>query len=309
MKHLGSWILGFGIVALIGCGGGPEETPPAATGKPKVVATIGMIADVAARIAGDHADVEGLMASGIDPHLYKASEGDVSKLQSADLILYNGLNLEGKMADVLVKVGRQRPVLAVTEEVSETFLREPPEFAGHYDPHIWFDVELWQMILDPIARELSAVAPAHAAEFKANAEKLKVELTELEAWVKSEIAKVPESQRVLVTAHDAFGYFGAKYGFEVVGIQGISTVSEAGLKDVERVVNLIVSRKIKAIFVESSVPRRAIEAVQEACRAKGHEVAIGGELFSDAMGAPGTEEGTYVGMVRHNVTTIVNALQ
>ncbi|MEK8023701.1 MAG: zinc ABC transporter substrate-binding protein [Candidatus Hydrogenedentota bacterium] len=300
------------IVALVVAACGQSAAPGGggeAKGKPKVVATIGMIADVAKRIAGEHADVEGLMASGVDPHLYKASEGDVRKLDEAQLVLYNGLNLEGKMGDIFVKMSRRRQVVAVSEEIPQDQLREPPEFAGHYDPHIWFDVSLWEKSLTPIERELSALVPGQAAVFKANAEKLRAELIALDSWVLEQIATIPPEQRVLITAHDAFGYFGRRYGMEVLGLQGISTVSEAGLKDVERVVDTIVSRKIKAIFVESSVPRKSIEAVQAACRAKGHEVAIGGQLYSDAMGEAGTAEGTYIGMVRANVNTIVNALR
>ena len=280
-----------------------------AAGPPRVLATIGMIGDVAARIAGENAEVESMMQAGVDPHLYKATEGDVRRLGGADLILYNGLNLEGKMGDVLVKVGRTRPVVAVSEGVPKEELREPPEFAGHYDPHIWFDVSLWAKTIDPIVAALGEIEPASAPAFRANGDALRAELLELDAWVKKEIASIPAERRVLVTAHDAFGYFGRRYGIEVTGLQGISTVSEAGLGDVERVVDTIVARKIPAIFVESSVPRRAIEAVQKACESKGWSVKIGGELFSDAMGPAGTPEGTYVGMVRHNVKTIVEALR
>ncbi len=278
-------------------------------GSLRIVATIGMIGDVASRIAKQDAHVDAMMGPGVDPHLYKATEGDIRRLTEADLILYNGLNLEGKMGDILVKVGRSRPVVAVSESVPENLLREPPEFAGHYDPHIWFDVSLWAMTIDPIVRELSSLDPDRAAEYRRNGEALKKELLDLDAWVASEIASIPKERRVLVTAHDAFGYFGERYGIEVKGLQGISTVAEAGLADVERLVETVVSRKVPAIFVESSVPRRAIEAVQKACESRGHSVKIGGELFSDAMGAADSPEGTYPGMVRHNVRTIVEALR
>lgn len=274
-----------------------------------VVTTTGMIADAAARVAGRGARVEALMGPGVDPHLYKASESDVRKLAEADLILYNGLHLEGKMGDILVKLARTRPVVAVSEEVPPDELREPPELAGQTDPHIWFDVQLWARTLAPIAGALAELDPGRAGEYRAAAEAYHRELVELDAWVAGRIAEIPEDQRVLVTAHDAFGYFGRRYGVEVVGLQGLSTLAEAGLKDVDRVVDLVVGRGIKAIFVESSVPRRSIEAVQAACRARGHEVAIGGQLFSDAMGAAGTPEGTYPGMVRANVNTIVEALR
>ncbi len=298
------------VAAIPGCGGPATDAPGAGgAGRPlKAVCTIGMITDMVQRVAGEHAVVEGLMASGVDPHLYKASEGDVQKLGAADIIFYNGLNLEGKMGDILVKMSRTRPVIAVTEDIPLDLLREPPEFAGHYDPHVWFDVSLWARTVDAIARSLSERDPAHASDFARNAAALKAELAALDSTVIERIATIPSDQRVLVTAHDAFGYFGQRYGLEVIGLQGISTSAEAGLADVERVVDLILSRRIRAIFVESSVPRRTIEAVQAACRSRGHEVAIGGELFSDAMGAPGTPEGTYTGMVRANVETIVNAL-
>jgi manganese/zinc/iron transport system substrate-binding protein len=268
-----------------------------------------MIADTASRIAGPHAQVDALMGPGVDPHLYKASESDVTRLARADLILYNGLHLEGKMSDILVQMARERPVVAVGSAAPESELREPPEFAGQYDPHIWFDVRLWSLTVGLIEGELSKLDPAHAADFKRNADIVRADLEELDAWVEEQISTIPMEQRVLVTAHDAFGYFGRRYRIDVRGLQGISTAAEAGLKDVEALVDLIVSRKVKAIFVETSVPRKSIEAVQAACKARGHDVAIGGLLFSDAMGAAGTPEGAYVGMVQHNVNTIVGALR
>jgi len=294
--------------AMAGCGGG-GESPAGAKGPIHVVATTGIIADVAQRIAGPHARVEALMGPGVDPHLYKASESDVRRLSEADLVLYNGLHLEGKMGDILTKMARTRPVVAVTEEIPQDLLREPPEFLGQYDPHVWFDVSMWAKTLGPITRELSALDPEHAKEFEANAAALGKELDELDAWVKAQILTIPEPHRILVTAHDAFGYFGRRYGMQVVGIQGISTLSEAGLKDVDRVVSLVVDQKVPAIFIESSVPRRSIEAVQAAVRSRGHEAAIGGQLYSDSLGAAGSPAGTYPGMVRANVATIVNALK
>lgn len=292
-----------------GCAAPAGEEAARREGPLRVVTTTGLIGDAARAVAGPHAEVESLMSTGVDPHLYKASESDVRKLAEADLILYNGLHLEGKMADVLVKMARSRPVVAVTEEIPEELLREPPELAGQYDPHVWFDVSLWRRTLEPIVRELSALDPAHAADYRANADRFAAELEALDTWVEERAAELPPERRLLVTAHDAFGYFGRRYGFEVVGIQGISTVSEAGLQDVERVVDLVVERRVPALFVESSVPRRAIEAVQAAVRSRGHEVTIGGELYSDSMGPAGTEAGTYPGMVRHNVDTIVDALK
>lgn len=295
-------------LALAGCGG-EAGSQARREGPLRIVATTSIIADTARRVAGEHAQIEALMGPGVDPHLYKASESDVRRLGEADLILYNGLHLEGKMGDILTKMARSRPVIAVTEEIPQDQLREPPEFAGQYDPHVWFDVSLWARTLQPITRELSALDPENAGAYQANAAAFEKELTELDAWVKQRIETIPPAQRVLITAHDAFGYFGRRYGMEVMGLQGISTLSEAGLKDVDRVVETVAERGIKAIFVESSVPRRSIEAVQAAVRSQGREVAIGGQLYSDALGAASSPAGTYAGMVRANVDTIVDALK
>jgi manganese/zinc/iron transport system substrate-binding protein len=314
MPKLPRWLLPqLLLLAPLGLGCRGEAVPAgdaSATAAPiRVVATTGMIADAARHVGGARAEVVALMGPGVDPHLYKASESDVTRLQAAQLVLYNGLHLEGKMADVLVKMARTRPVVAVSETVPAEQLREPPEFQGQYDPHIWFDVRLWASTLDAIAAAYAEVDPAHADEYRANAAAYREELLALDAWVEARIAELPPERRLLVTAHDAFGYFGRRYGVDVVGLQGISTLAEAGLRDVERVVDLVVERRVKAIFVESSVPRRAIEAVQAAAAERGHQVTIGGQLFSDAMGAPDTTEGTYVGMVRHNANTLVDALR
>ena len=280
----------------------------AGDGRLRVVATTGMIGDLAARLGGEHVQVRTLMGPGVDPHLYKASESDVRALAEAGLVLYNGLHLEGKMGDVLVKLARTRPVLAVTEDLPRDALREPPEFAGQYDPHVWFDVSLWAKTVGPVERELARLDPEHAADYARRRAELEAELSALDAWVAERIATIPERQRVLVTAHDAFGYFGRRYGMRVVGLQGISTLAEAGLSDVERVVREILDARVPAIFVESSVPRKSIEAVQAAVAARGFQVLIGGQLHSDALGAAGSPAGTYVGMVRTNVDTIVTAL-
>lgn len=299
------------LTVLTACGPQPGSPEHGAGdgGPPAVVATTNIIADTARRVAGADARVEALMGPGVDPHLFKASESDVRRLAEADLILYNGLHLEGKMTDILVKMARQRPVVAVAENVPEGVLREPPEFAGQYDPHVWFDVSLWRTTLEVIASELARLDPAHADDYRTRAAVYAAELEELDAWVEEQVASLPEERRLLITAHDAFGYFGQRYGVEVVGIQGISTLTEAGLRDVERVVDLVVEREVPALFVESSVPRRTVEAVQAAVRDRGHEVEIGGELFSDSLGAAGSPGGTYVGMVRHNVSTLVEALR
>ncbi|HEX5044688.1 MAG TPA: zinc ABC transporter substrate-binding protein [Candidatus Polarisedimenticolaceae bacterium] len=297
----------WGLLLLLGACASPSGTSPAG-GPLRVVATTGMIGDLAARLGGEHARVRTLMGPGVDPHLYKASEGDVRTLAEADLVLYNGLHLEGKMGDVLVKLARTRPVLAVTEDLPREALREPPEFLGQYDPHVWFDVSLWVKTAAPVERELARLDPAHAADYAQRRTALEAELVALDGWVTERIATIPERQRVLVTAHDAFGYFGRRYGMRVVGLQGISTLAEAGLADVDRVVHTILDARIPAIFVESSVPRKSIEAVQAAVRARGFDVVIGGQLHSDALGAAGSPAGTYAGMVRANVETIVGAL-
>lgn len=275
----------------------------------KVVTTTGMIADIAAIVAGDRAEVTGLMGPGVDPHLYKATEGNVAALQNADIIFYNGLHLEAQMTGIFERMNDQGiRTVAVTDNIDRNALRAPPEFAGNYDPHVWFDVTMWMSAVETVRDTYIDMDPTHAENYEANAADLLVDLEELHAYVLEQAGRVAEDQRVLVTAHDAFNYFGRAYGFEVRGLQGISTESEAGTADVQMLADFIAERQIPAIFVESSVPQRNIEAVQAAVVAKGFNIEIGGELFSDAMGTPGTPEGTYIGMVRHNIDTIVNAL-
>jgi manganese/zinc/iron transport system substrate-binding protein len=301
-------------VVFWGCGGNAAPKAAASGKKPeqvgplRVTATTGMIADTARAIGGEHVVVTGLMGPGVDPHLYKATQGDLEKLQSADLVLYNGLHLEGRMADVLVKLARTVKTVQVTETIPVERLREPPEFSGHYDPHVWFDVSLWKPVSERIRDALIEADPAHAAAYQRRAENYLSELDALDAYARAEIARIPPEHRVLVTAHDAFGYFGRAYGIEVLGLQGISTASEYGLRDVERLVETIVARKIRAVFVESSVSPRSIEALIAGAKARGHEVKIGGELYSDALGAADGPAGSYIGMVRHNVDTIVRGL-
>ena len=273
----------------------------------RVVATIGMIADAAERVGGARVEVEGLMGPGIDPHLYKASEGDVRRLERADVVLYGGLHLEAKMADVLERIGDRRITQAVTEGIPRA--RLIGDGAGGHDPHVWFDVALWALAVEQVRDTLAAADPTHADTYRRNAATYLAELRELDAWVRREAARVPRERRVIITAHDAFAYFGRAYGFEVRGLQGISTASEAGAGDVQRLADHIADRRIPAIFVESSVSPRTIEAVREAVRSRGFDVRIGGSLFSDAMGDEGTPEGTYVGMVRHNVEAIVGGLR
>lgn len=275
----------------------------------RITATTGMVAEVGARVGGDAVAVQALMGPGVDPHLYKVSESDLARLSEAELILYNGLNLEGKMADVLSRMGGSgRRAVAIAESIPADQLREPPEFKGHPDPHVWFDVALWRQTLAPAMEALAALRPESKSLFEQNMRAYDTELDELDRYCRAELARIPRGRRLLVTAHDAFGYFGRAYDVEVMGLQGISTLSEYSLRDVEKLVEIIVSRRVKAVFVESSVASRSIEAVAAGCKARGHQVRIGGTLFSDAMGAAGSPEGTYAGMVRHNVRTIVEAL-
>jgi manganese/zinc/iron transport system substrate-binding protein len=306
MRILQSTLLIFlGATLLAGCT--PPE-PAEAADRLNVVTTVGMIKDAAENVGGDHVRVTGLMGPGVDPHLYKASEGDVRRLYRADVIFYGGLHLEARMAEVLAEMGERTRSVAVSEAIPTDSLKAPPEFQGAYDPHVWFDVRLWMMTVPRITEALAEADPAHAAEYRANAARYLAELEALDRYVRAQAARVPEEKRVLVTAHDAFNYFGRAYGFQVRGLQGISTASEAGTADVQELAAFIAERRIPAVFVESSIPRRNVEAVQEAVAARGWRVRIGGQLFSDAMGSAGTPEGTYVGMVRHNIDTIVSAL-
>jgi manganese/zinc/iron transport system substrate-binding protein len=275
----------------------------------RAVATIGMISDIVRVVGGERVNAIGLMGPGIDPHLYKASEGDVARLQQADVIFYNGLHLEAQMAGVLERMadGAIRTV-AVTDRIDRALLLAPPEFQGAYDPHVWFDVTLWMTAVETVRDTLAEMDPGSAELYQANAERYLEELEALHGYVQSQAAQVPENKRVIVTAHDAFNYFGRAYGFEVRGLQGISTEAQASTADVQGLADFIAERQIPAIFVESSVPQRNVEAVQAAVRDRGFDVVIGGSLFSDAMGDAGTPEGTYAGMVRHNIDTVVTAL-
>lgn len=274
----------------------------------RAVATIGMIADAVDSIGGGRLFVQALMGAGVDPHLYKARAGDVRKLANAHIIFYNGLHLEAAMSEVLEEMDAWTPTVAVTERIDPNRLHSPPVYGGNYDPHIWFDVTLWMEAAARIRDALIELDPTGAEVYRARARRYLERLADLDAWVRQRVGELPRERRVLVTAHDAFGYFGAAYGFEVRGLQGINTAAEAGTADVQRLADEIARRRIPAIFVESSIPQRTIEAVRAAVRSRGFDVEIGGQLFSDAMGDAGTVEGTYIGMVRHNVNTIVNAL-
>lgn len=274
----------------------------------RVVATIGMITNAVERVGGSRVEVEGLMGPGIDPHLYKASEGDLRRLERADVIFYGGLHLEAKMADVFERISERRATKAVTDAIPKSGLLRPSGFAGAYDPHVWFDVRLWMLAVEEIRDTLAELDPGSAELYRRNAAEYLAELEELDRYVRAQSQRVPEERRVIITAHDAFNYFGRAYGFEVRGLQGISTAAEAGAGDVQGLAEFIAERRLPAIFVESSVSSRTIEAVREAVRSRGLDVEIGGSLYSDAMGDEGTPDGTYVGMVRHNVNTIVEGL-
>jgi manganese/zinc/iron transport system substrate-binding protein len=292
-----------------------------------VVTTTGMVADIVLNVAGDHVTVletsnlkiehggkhirlVQLMGDEVDPHLFKANPNDTSLLDKADVIFYSGLHLEGKLVDTFERMSQRKPTVAVAghlEESSDSRLLEVEK--GYHDPHVWFDVSLWSETITAVAEELARFDPDHAADYQANAEVYRKQLDELHEHCREQIALIPKERRVLVTAHDAFHYFGRAYGMEVKAIQGVSTDSEASAKHIDELVEFIVQRKIKAVFIESTVSPQSIELLIEGCAASGHNVTIGGELFSDAPGKPGTTEGTYIGMVRHNVDTIVKSLK
>lgn len=270
---------------------------------------MGMVADMARAILDTTAEVTALMGPGVDPHLYKATQGELAQLRRADLVLYNGLHLEGKLNDVFERLARAQPVIAVGDGIPDSLLRSSPDFPGTYDPHIWFDVSLWRRATLALGAEMAARYPARAQYYRTNAHAYADSLQALDTWVRQQLQTLPPEKRVLVTAHDAFGYFGRAYGVEVRGLQGLSTLSEFGLKDVEALVDFLIARRIHAIFVESSIAPRTIEAVVASAQQRGHAISIGGTLYSDALGAPGTPAGTYTGMVRANVSTVVEALK
>jgi manganese/zinc/iron transport system substrate-binding protein len=302
--------LSAAFAPLTGCE--QQSSPRTATAPERypyqIVTTTAMIADIARAVAGDHAAVENLMGEGVDPHLYSATPSDIRTLAEADFILYNGLLLEGKMTDTLVNLANRKPVQQVTRLIDPENLLEPEAFAGHYDPHVWMDVDAWGLVVDAVRDALTEYDPQHADDYTANAAAYRQQLAELDAFVQQVIASIPTEQRVLITAHDAFNYFGRAYDIEVVGIQGLSTESEAGLARINALVDLLVERNIQAVFVETSVDDKNVRALVEGAAARGHTIRVGGELFSDAMGTPGTYRGTYIGMIDHNATTIARAL-
>lgn len=305
------------MVAITACGNADNDGPegPASPDDPiNIVTTTTMIRDAVENVAGDLGDVEALMGPGIDPHSYRARESDVARMENADVIFYNGLHLEGAMSEVLEQMEQRTRTVPIAERVDESRLITPDEavfgdeFEGQHDPHIWFDVELWAMAVEVIRDELIEMDPDNADSYEENTESYLAELDELDQYARDRIAELPDRQRVLVTAHDAFGYLEHAYGIEVFGLQPLTTVVEAGASDVRELADMIIEREIRAIFLETAVPPQGIEAVREAVQSRGNDVVIGGELYGDALGEAGTEVGTYIGAFRHNVDTIVGAL-
>jgi len=295
----------FTLITVLSCKNKKQDN-----GKLNIVTTTTMITDLVKNIGGDQVNIQGLMGSGVDPHLYKASEGDVTKLVNADIIFYNGLHLEGKLVDVFEKMGSQtKTPIALAEEIDKSTLIGSDYFASNYDPHVWFNIAYFKQFANKVTAVLANKDPNNADIYAENEKQFLAKLNMLQEKIKATIETLPKEKRILVTAHDAFNYFGKNYGFEVVGLQGLSTATEAGVQDVQKLSAFIIDRKVKAIFVESSVPKRTIEALQAAVKSKGHEVIIGGTLYSDALGNAGTAEGTYIGMFEYNVDTIVNALK
>jgi manganese/zinc/iron transport system substrate-binding protein len=274
----------------------------------RVVTTVSMLADTVRAVGGDRVQVTSLLGEGVDPHTYRPTRADIARLTGADLIVANGLHLEAQLDETLKSLARAKPVLFAAERIPQDRLVADDEYKDRKDPHVWMDPKLWTLVVEAVRDKLIERDPAGRATFEAGARTYIAELTKLDAYAAKILETVPKGARVLITAHDAFNYFGRAYGFDVEGIQGLSTESEAGLRRIEELVKLLVARKIRAVFVESSVPERNVRALVEGARARGHQVVVGGELYSDALGAPGSYEGTLLGMLDHNVTTISRAL-
>jgi manganese/zinc/iron transport system substrate-binding protein len=285
-----------------------DTTPTAAAPALTVVATTSMIADAARQVGGDRVSVTSLMGPGVDPHSYRQTRSDIAAMLRADIVLWHGLYLEAQLEEFLQDLAKRRPVVAVGEAIPVDLRLAHDSYKNRFDPHVWMDPALWVYVVGAVRDALTEMDPDGATSYRAGAERHLAEISTLNAYAADSLASVPSSRRVLVTAHDAFNYFGRAFGFEVLGIQGISTESEAGLRHVEDLVDTLVSRDVQAVFVESSVSERNIRALIEGAAARGHRVSIGGELFSDAMGPLGTYEGTYIGMIDHNVTGIARAL-
>jgi manganese/zinc/iron transport system substrate-binding protein len=298
-------------VVAAGCGvSGESGASEIGDRKIRVTTTTNFITDTARRIGGDRVEVTGLMGPGVDPHLYKASASDVRAMREADVILYGGLQLEGKMADLFDDLAERQTTVAVTKDLPrEELLAPAPGAVEQYDPHVWFDIGKWQIAARTVAETFKAKDPRHAEVYDRNLRRFSRELERLDRYVRERMREIPERRRLLVTSHDAFEYFGERYDVEVAAIQGISTAAEATTADVQRIARLLAERDVRAVFVESSVPRQTIEAVLAAARQLGHEAEIGGELYADAAGSEGTPEGSYVGMIRANADTIAEGLR
>jgi manganese/zinc/iron transport system substrate-binding protein len=310
----------LGSLATIGCAPASSSTPDAAQPAVqsfkgqypiKVVCTIGQVTEMVQRVGGQHVEVQGIMGPGVDPHLYSPVASDMRRLSQADVIFYNGLHLEGRMASLFEKMARTKPAFAVTAGLvarKDQRLREPPEFEGLFDPHVWHAPLLWADCVEEVAARLAEFDPPHAADYRKNAEAYRRELQELDTFCRDALATIPKERRVLVTAHDAFGYFGATYDIEVFGLKGISTEEEKDLAHQEEIQQMLIERKVPAVFVETAVAPRTIESLVEPCRAAGHDLKIGGELYADALGPADSDDATYGGMIRHNVQAIAEAL-
>lgn len=302
--------IALSCVLLLAACAQPAANPEPTEDTLNVVATTTMLADLSRVIGGEYVTVSGLMGPGIDPHLYQASAGDVTRMQEADVVVYNGLHLEGKMGEIFENLsGQGHAVICIEDGLDESKLLAWEGGGSVHDPHIWFDVAIWKQAAQIVAEGFANADPAHSDAYKGNLEQYLKELDELDTYVRDRASEVAEGQRVLVTAHDAFNYFGKAYGFEVRGLQGISTEAEAGTADVSALADFIVERQIKAIFVESSVPPKTIEALQAAVKAKGFDVSIGGELYSDSLGGEGSGAESYILTVKANIDTIVEALK
>lgn len=305
MKNLSYSSLIIICFLLIGCTSKEKKRDQ----RPHIVATTGMLYDAVINIVGDKMTVDVIMGPGVDPHIYKATQGDLAKLNEADLVVYNGILLEGRMSEILQKLEKKKPTIAAAEFIPDSLLLLLSNYEDTYDPHIWFDVNRWVLAVNRISDALVNLDKINAAFYEDRKEAYLSRLDSLDKYIKNRILEIPQSQIILVTAHDAFGYFGDAYGIQVTAIQGVSTVSDFGLRDIANLTDLIIERKIKAIFVETSVSKKSINALITGCHEKGHKVKIGGNLYSDAMGEIGTEEGTYIGMFKHNINTIVEALK
>lgn len=306
MKYI---ILVLSTVLFISCNTSNKRDQEQSQQKPHIVTTTGMLYDAVINIVQHHMTAEAIMGPGVDPHLYKATQGDLAKLKKASLVVYNGLFLEGKMSEIIHKLGKQQSVVAAAESIPKELLKSAADYKDAYDPHVWFDVQRWKYAVQATSEAIIQIDSANQHIYESNTKDYLKRLDSLDSYAKQQISEIPKAQRVLITAHDAFVYFGDAYDLQVEGLQGISTVADFGLKDIANIIDLILENNIKAIFVETSVSEKSINAVMTGCKEKGHDVKIGGYLYSDAMGELGTEEGTYIGMFKKNIDTIVNALK